>query len=386
MHTPPPNPIRVGVIGVGSWANRIQIPQVLSHPAAELVALSARTEEKLRAAGEQFGVTGLYTDYEQLLARDDLDAVCLSSSHNMHYEMAKAALQRGLHVFCEKPLGMNSAQTRELRDLAAGGVRAPALQNGIKTMVAFTNRWVPESIYSKRLVDEGYVGEAFHYNVCQLAGYARPDRDWFWRADPALGGGVLYDLGCHNIDLAMWLNGPIRSVCATWKNTAPQRMDRGLSSPRLRDTVTNDTIAFLAEFANGCEGIFHISWTCPGDRVMRHELAGRDGLLVLDLFHDVWRNGLMGCKAGDARTQPLPPPDDIQPAIPRDVSTDEKREAALQAFRFKASSLVRAFLDCIVNDTPVGPDFAAGHETQRVMDAVLLSADERRWVEVEEFA
>ncbi|MBU0610342.1 MAG: hypothetical protein KKI08_20845, partial [Armatimonadetes bacterium] len=105
----------------------------------------------------------------------------------------------------------------------------------------------------------------------------------------------------------------------------------------------------------------------------------------LDLFHDVWRNGLMGCRAGEPQTQPLPPPDDIQPAIPRDVSTDEKREAALQAFRFKASSLVRAFLDSIVNDTPVGPDFAAGHETQRVMDAVLLSADERRWVATSEF-
>lgn len=62
--------IRLGLIGVGSWANRIQIPQVLSHPQAELVALSARSEEKLRAAGEQFGVSGLYTDYQQLLGRN----------------------------------------------------------------------------------------------------------------------------------------------------------------------------------------------------------------------------------------------------------------------------------------------------------------------------
>jgi len=372
-------PVRIGVIGVGSWANRIQIPQVLSHPAAALVALSARTAEKLRAAGEQFGVSALYTDYEQLLARDDLDAVCVSSTHRAHYEIARAALQRGLHVFCEKPLGMNSTQTRELRDLAA--------QRGRKTMVSFTNRWVPESIYSKRLVDEGYVGEAFHYNVCQLAGYGRPGGNWMWRADPELGGGVLYDLGCHNIDLALWLNGPIQSVCATWKNTVPERaaVDRGLSSPQMRPTVCNDTIAFLAEFANGCEGVFHISWTAPGDRVMRHELAGRDGVLSLSLYHDIWRNGLAGCRAGESQQQPLPPPDDIQPAIPRDLSTDEQREAALQAFRFRSASLVRAFIDCLAHNTPPEPDFAAGHETQRVMDAVLRSADERRWVEMCEF-
>lgn len=364
--------IRIGLIGVGSWANRIQIPQVLSHPQAELVALSARSEEKLRAAGERFGVSGLYTDYQQLLARDDLDAVCISSTHSMHYEMAKAALQRGLHVFCEKPLGMNSRQTAELRDLAR--------ETGRKTMISFTNRWVPESIFSKRLIGQGYVGEAFHYNVCQLAGYAGPQRDWLWRADPDLGGGVLYDLGCHNIDLAMWLNGPIKSVCATWKNTVPQRR-RG---DRMRPTVTNDTIAFLAEFENGCEGIFHISWTAPGDRVMRHELAGREGMLTLSLYHDIWRNALKGCRAGEADQQPLAVDEDIQPEIPRDVSTEEKRQAALHAFLFKSSSLVRAFVDCLVHDTTPEPDFAAGHETQRVMDAVLHSAGERRWVELRE--
>jgi len=373
MDTPLHDPLRFALIGVGSWANRIQIPQVLSDPRAQLVALSARTGEKLHAAGQQFGVDALYTDYEQLLARDDLDAVCVASTHRAHYEIAKAALERGLHVFCEKPLGMNSQQTRELRDLAQA--------RGVKTMVAFTNRWVPESIFSQRLVGEGYVGEAFHYNVCQLAGYARPGGNWMWRADPDLGGGVLYDLGCHNIDLAMWLNGPIKSVCATWKNTVRQR-PRG---DEMLPTVSNDTIAFLAEYENGCEGIFHISWTCPGDRIMRHELAGRDGMLSLSLYHDVWRNGLAGCKAGDAQLQPLPPPDDIQPAIPRDTSTDEKRETALQAFRLRASSLVRAFIDCLATEAPCEPSFAAGHETQRVMDAVLLSADERRWVDVSEF-
>lgn len=365
--------IRVGVIGVGSWANRVQIPQVLSDPRAELVALSARTEEKLRAAGEQHGVSGLYTDYEQLLGRDDLDAVCISSTHNMHYEMAKAALQRGLHVFCEKPLAMNSQQTGELARLAA--------QAGVKTMVCFTNRWVPESRYARRLVSDGYVGEPFHYNICQLAGYGGPQSAWRWRMDPQIGGGVLYDLGCHNIDLALWLNGPIESVSATWKNTVPQRPRDGQMLP----TVSNDTIAFLAQFANGCEGIFHISWTCPGDRIMRHELAGRDGMLSLSLYHDVWQNGLAGVRVPEPALRALTAPDDCQGTIPRAVDTPEQRDIAHQAFLFGYPSLVRAFLDAIANDTEASPSFADGHATQQVMDAVLLSHDERRWVEISEF-
>lgn len=362
--------IRVGVIGVGSWANRVQIPQVLSHPEAELVALSARTPEKLQAAGEQFGVTALYRDYEQLLAREDLDAVCISSTHSMHYEMAKAALERGLHVFCEKPLGMNSRQTAELAELAAA--------RNVKTMVAFTNRWLPESLYAKRLVDEGLVGPAFHYNVCQLAGYARPGGNWMWRADAELGGGVLYDLGCHNIDLALWLNGPITAVSALRRNTVPAR-NRG---DEVVATTAADTDAFVAEYANGCQGIFHISWTSPGDRVMRHELAGQDGMVSLSLYHDVWDNHIAACRAGEPGLAALTVPDDLQGTIPRTVETPEGRDAAHQVFLFGYPSLVRAFLDCIVNDTEPTPSFADGHATQQVMDAVVASALERRWVEV----
>lgn len=368
--------IRVGVIGVGSWANRVQIPQVLSHPQAELVALSARTEEKLQQAGADFGVTALDTDYEELLGRDELDAVCVSSTHSMHYEMAKAALERGLHVFCEKPLGMNSVQTRELRDLARA--------QGVRTMVSFTNRWVPESIQARQQVAEGYVGEGFHYNICQLAGYGRPGGNWMWRADPLMGGGVLHDLGCHNIDLALWLNGPIKAVCSTWKNTVPSRA-RG---EEVLATVCNDTIAFLAEFENGCEGIFQVSWTSPGDRIMRHELAGREGMLSLSLYHDIWRNGLSGCRAGEGDLQALAVSDEAQGAIPRAVATAEERDVAHKAFLFEYPSLVRAFLDEVAGvggGAGENPDFAAGHETQRVMDAVLLSHDERRWVEINEF-
>ncbi len=363
--------VRIGVIGVGSWANRVHIPQVLSHERAQLVALAARTETKLRAAGDQFGVSRLFTDYEALLALDELDAVTISTTHNAHFEIARAALQRGLHVLCEKPLGVNAQQTEELARLAR--------EAGVKTMVAFTNRWVPESIHARALLADGFCGETFHYNICQLAGYGRPGGNWMWRADPRLsGGGVLFDLGCHNIDLAQWLNGPIRAVCATLKTTSPERPREGTMLP----TPADDTDAFIARFANGTQGIFHVSWTCPGDRVMRHELAGRDGLLCLSLYHDVWRNALSGCRAGEPALQPLTVPDAVQRTIPRAVATDDERAQARKAFLTAYPSLVRAFVDCILDDTTDAPNFADGHATQQVMDAILLSDREGRWVEV----
>lgn len=365
------SPLRMAVIGVGWWANSVHVAQTNSHPGAELVALCARSEDKLRRAGEEFGVRALYTDFHELLASEALDAVTISTTHNAHYEIARAALEAGLHVFCEKPLGVNSVQTAELARLAE--------ERGLKTMVAFTNRWVPEALYAKRLIGEGYCGEVFHYNICQLASYGRPGGGWMWRADPELaGGGVLFDLGCHNIDLALWLCGPITSVCATLKTTSATRLRDGVTLP----TPVDDTDAFIARFASGAQGIFHISWTSPGDRVMRHEIAGRDGILSLGLYHDVWLNNLRGCRAGQSDQSPLSPPDDLQGTIPREVPTPEARETAHRAFLLDHPSLVRAFVDCIVDDTEPAPSFADGHATQQVMDAVLLSHREGCWVDV----
>jgi predicted dehydrogenase len=362
--------VRIGVIGVGRWANSIHVPQILSHPGAELVALCARTDSKVRAAGDQFGVKRVYTDAVQMLDDGDLDAVTISTTHNAHYSVAMAALERGLHVFCEKPLGLNSRETGEMAQAAR--------ERGLKTMVAFTNRWVPEAMYARQLIAEGYVGEGFHYNVCQLASYGRPGGSWMWRSDPALsGGGVLFDLGCHNIDLAQWLMGPISRVSATLRNTSAERPRDGQMLP----TPSDDTDAFVAEFANGCQGIFHISWTSPGDRVMRHEIAGRDGLLALSLYHDEWVNSLSGCRAGQAEREALAVPDAVQGAIPR-VAGADGREAAHRAFLLQSPSLVRGFIDTIVGDTDPSPSFDDGHLTQRVMDAVVTSAQERCWMDV----
>lgn len=363
--------VRIGVIGVGSWTNRVHIPQILSHPAGELVTLCARSEEKLNRVGKDLGISNLYIDYRELMEQDELDAVTISSTHNAHYEIAKAALERGLHVFCEKPLGVNSTQTEELATLAS--------KTGLKNMVAFTNRWMPEAIYAKQLIAEGFCGEVFHYNVCQLASYGRPGGNWMWRADPELaGGGVLFDLGGHNIDLAMWLNGPIKAICAHQKNTSPQRPKDG----RMLPTLTDDTNVFIAVFADGSQGVFHISWTAPGDRIMRHEIAGRDGLLAISLYHDEWINSLSGCRAGETELRPLAVPNALQKKIPRAVETGEERDAAHQTFLENYPSLVRAFIDCIVNDTEPVPDFAEGHKTQKVMDAIITSHREKRWVDI----
>jgi predicted dehydrogenase len=362
--------LRIGIVGVGWWANAVHARGILSHPRAELVALSCRTEEKLRKAGQDLGVEALYTDYRELLDHEALDAVTISATHNAHYPIALAALERGLHVFCEKPLGMNSEQTAHL-------VRA-AREAGVKTMVAFTNRWVPEAVCARQLLMDGACGEVFHYHLCKLAGYGGPGGQWMWRADPELaGGGVLFDLGCHVIDLAHWLIGPIEAVCATQETTVPERPRDGVMTP----TPVDDSTAFLARFCDGVQGIFHVSWTAIGGRVERHEICGSEAMLTLNLDHDNWINAL-DVSGRSGTPEPVPVPDWAQGEIPRQASTPEQREIARRAFIEDHPSLVRAFIDAIVDDADPSPTFEDGHHTQAVMDAIILSSREQRWVDI----
>ncbi len=364
--------MRVGIIGVGQWANSVHARGVLSHPRAELAALCCRSEEKLRAAGQELGVTDLYTDYEELLDRGDLDAVTISTTHDAHYPIALAALRRGLHVFCEKPLGLNAQQTDEL-------VRV-AREVGVKTCVAFTNRWVPEAAYARELLHEGVCGEVFHCNACKMASYGGPGSGWTWRADPKLaGGGVLFDLGCHVIDLAQWLIGPIKAVCALQKTTVPERTD---AQGKMLPTPVDDATAFIAELEGGVQGVFQVSWTAMGARWERTEIAGSEGTLILNLDPDNWENSLQLAQPGEAVPTDISVPDWAQGRIPRPANTPERRQAAHRAFIEDHPSLVRAFVDAIVNDTEPFPTFEDGHRTQVVMDAILTSARERRWVEV----
>lgn len=362
--------LRIGIIGVGWWANAVHARGVLSHPQTELVALSCRTEGKLRKAGEELGVEALYTDYRDLLDHGGLDAVTISTTHNAHYPIALAALERGLHVFCEKPLGLNSGETAHLA--------AAARQAGVKAMVAFTNRWVPEAACARQLLAEGACGEVFHYNLCKLASYGGPGGRWMWRADPDLaGGGVLFDLGCHVIDLAQWLIGPIGAVCAAQKTTVPERPKDGIMTP----TPVDDSTAFLARFDGGVQGVFHVSWAAIGGRVERHEVCGSEAMLILNLDHDNWINSLHMSRRGGS-PEPVAIPDRLQGNIPRGTATREQREVAHRAFIEDHPSLVRAFIDAILNDTNPSPSFEDGHCTQQVMDAIILSAEERWWVDM----
>jgi predicted dehydrogenase len=143
--------VRVAVIGAGWWGTAAHIPALKIHPQAELVAVQSRSPEKARKIAADFNVPHACTTAEEVLAIDGLDAVIVSSTPNMHYAHAKAALERGLHVLIEKPMTFTVAESQELVDLAS--------RKGLQFAVSCPWHYTPHGIEARRLIQSGALGQ-----------------------------------------------------------------------------------------------------------------------------------------------------------------------------------------------------------------------------------
>ena len=137
-----------------------------------------------------------------------LDALLVLTPNKNHHASVMAGLERGLHILCEKPLGMSAREAREMTEAAE--------RAGVTTMTSFTYRFMPANRYLKALVDEGYIGRPYHLNLRYYAGYGRSG-EYAWRFDVGeSGGGVSGDLASHWGDHARWLFGEIEAVTAVF--------------------------------------------------------------------------------------------------------------------------------------------------------------------------
>src|SRR5712671_823913 len=143
--------VRIGIIGAGWWATSVHIPAVKSHPDAELVAIQSREKAKAEKIARDFGAKHACASLKEILALKDLDAVIVSSTPNVHYAQARAALERGLHVLIEKPMTFTADEARELVDVAA--------QKKLQLLVSCPWQFTRHGIEARRLIHSGALGE-----------------------------------------------------------------------------------------------------------------------------------------------------------------------------------------------------------------------------------
>ena len=167
--------VRIGIAGTSWWADAMYLPALASHPLADLRGIVGGSRpEHTREFAAQWGIPGAFDSLEDMLATEPLDALLVLTNNKTHYPLVMQAIEAGLHVLCEKPLGMNAREAREMAEAAE--------RRGLTTMVPFTYRFMPTNRYAKELVDTGWLGRPRHLNMRYYTGYGRSG-DYMWRFD-----------------------------------------------------------------------------------------------------------------------------------------------------------------------------------------------------------
>lgn len=257
--------IKIGVIGCGAISERKHLPHFAECSNGEVVAVADIGEERAREIAAKFGVKDYYSDWKEVLRRDDIEAVSIATPNFLHGEMAVTAAKAGKHVLVEKPIATSLK--------AAGEMIEAAKENKVILMVQQTQRFSPRVQKVEELIEEGIIGRI--NTVRGRIGNPGPENwspagKWFFKRKEAFGG-ALADVGIHVIDLIRWIiKKEIKEVSA-FLGTLEKKIE------------VEDNGICLFRFEDGCLGVLEASWTTkPG--MAQVALYGEKGSMTVNLW------------------------------------------------------------------------------------------------------
>ncbi|HBM52177.1 MAG TPA: oxidoreductase [Deltaproteobacteria bacterium] len=363
--------IRVGIAGTSWWADAMYLPALGGNPHVEVVAACGRNPQRAEAFAQKWKISQHFVDFKKMLDQAELDALIVSTGNDTHAPFTVAALERGIPVLCEKPLGLNYAEALEMTKLAQ--------KTKLVNLVPFTYSFMPTARYLKRLIDQGYIGKPYHCNLRYYTGYRRKT-EYTWRLNAAeAGSGALGDIGSHFIYLAQWMMGSVSALSCRLGSP----IDRPDTTPDGKPfTHTDDTAMVMLEFANGAQGMIHATTICyedsPFGQTHHMEFHGSEGTLYSVTDWDKIQR-VHGAQVGEGLPHELPIPDDIWGKARRDTVHNTYRDVFRQD-----GHMIGDFIEGVRTGQAVRPDFAVGTDVQRILDAALLSHQEGRRVLIEE--
>ena len=334
--------------------------------------ICGRTPSAVRAAAREYGWDEAATDWQEVVARKDIDIVDVSTPGDSHMEIAIAAARAGKAVFCEKPLA-NTVRDAE-RMLAA------VEKAGVVHMICHNYRRAPAVMLAKQLIAEGQLGEIRHYRGTYLQDWITdPNFPLVWRLDKKkAGSGALGDIAAHSIDLARFLVGEISEVAADLATFVKMRPLP--DNPKKRGRVTvDDASVSLVRFTNGAIGTIEATRMAPGRKnYNRFEINGSRGSLAFDLER---MNELeLYLEADQQRVRGF-----------RRILVTESTHPYVKAwwppghiigYEHTFVHTIADFVNACVDGKPVQPTFEDGLRNEQVLAAVEESARNRQWVKV----
>jgi predicted dehydrogenase len=367
-----------------AWRNAHRFFDLPAVP--ELAVLCGRDQTAVTAAAERMGWQETATDWREVIARDDIDVVDVSSPGDTHRDIAIAALEAGKHVLCEKPLANTVAEAEEMTAAAH-----EAEQRGVLSMVAFNYRRTPALALARELVAQGRLGRLHHVRAQYLQDWiVDPEFPLVWRLQKdKAGSGALGDIGAHVVDLAYFLTGErLTGVSGSLerfidKRPLPQEAT-GLSASGgsgMGDVTVDDAAAFFGRTESGALATFEATRFATGRKnAMRIELNGSEGSLAFDFERlnelHVYDGTVPSADAGFRRI----------------LATDPEHPYAAAwwppghglGYEHTFVHEVADFVRDVASGTPPSPSFADGLYVQRVLDAVERSSEaSSTWTSIE---
>ena len=370
--------LNVGLVGYGFMGRThsnafLQAPRFFDLPYQPVLkAVCARNPERVADFAANWGYESVETSWQDLIARPDIDLIDIASPNNTHAAIAIAAAKAGKMVMCEKPLGRTADEALSMVEAVEAA--------GVPNMVWYNYRRVPAVMMLKDLLDEQRFGRIFHYRTQFL-------QDWtisqdlpqggegLWRLDASVSGsGVTGDLLAHNIDMAMWLNGPIVEVSAMTETFIKER--KHTLTGEMHPVTIDDASAFLCRFKNGSTALFEATRYARGHKALfTLEINGEKASASWDL-HDLHRLEYFDHR-DEGRLRGWK---DIHMTDSDHPYMSHWWVPGLQiGYEHTFIHQVADFLEAVGGGKPIAPSFRDGLATEYVTDAVLKSAATKQW-------
>ncbi len=379
--------VRIGMIGyqfmgkAHSHAYR-DLPFYFDNPLEpEMKVISGRNEDAVKAAQQKFGWESYELDWRNVIERDDIDVIDIVTPNHTHAEIAIAAAESGKHIITEKPLALTVEEAERM--LAA------VQKNNVKHMISHNYRFVPAVQLAKKLIDEGKIGQIYHYRGHYLQDFIiDPDFPLVWRLKKEVSGsGALGDIGAHNLDLARYLVGEFDEVVATMETFIKERplgeMTSGLSAKgdrsKMGEVTVDDAVSILARFDNGALGIIEATRFANGNKNKnKFEINGSKGAIRWDMEN---MNNLevyySDDEAGEQGFRLINVTEEIHP-----YTGNYWPAGHIIGYEHTFIHLMDEFFRGIAEDYQPSPNFEDGVINQKLLEAIEQSAKDRCWVKL----
>jgi len=379
--------IRAAVIGTG-FIGPAHV-EALRRVGVEVIGIAGSSPERARPKAEALGVPKVYADWRELIADPAVNVVHITTPNYLHYPMAKAAIEAGKHIVCEKPLAMNSQESAELLRLVQ--------QAGIVHATNYNIRFYPLCQEARARAARGDLGEVYIIRGSYLQDWLFYDTDWNWRLEPELGGSLraVADIGTHWLDLTSFITGlRVQAVLADFRTFIPIRKKPAkpidtFAGKELRpeDYIeqpihTEDYATVLLTYENGVKGVMTVSQVSAGRKNrLAFEIDGSKSSLAWDSErpNELW----IGRRDGPNEVL-VKDPSLLTPQA-RDFTgyPGGHNEGFPDTFKQLYRAVYRYIQAGDFTAPPDFPTFADGHEEILLCEAIERSAKEQRWVEVE---